>query len=111
MNVPENSVLRFIYLQLFYLRLLLKTNVQIAKEVVRPTPTLDPTLVWIDAGTRLSEPKTFILANLITLTPGSICLDYDEEKNSYLVHLMYREDEDETRAMINTFSESMGGPS
>lgn len=42
------------------------------------------------------------MANLISLTPGTLSLDVDEDGSALFVHVMYLDDEAETLAQLKT---------
>lgn len=67
----------FIYLPLFIVELI-KANLDMAFRVLSPTIPLAPGFVKVP--TSLKTPfGRFILANSITLTPGTLSLDVDED--------------------------------
>lgn len=57
----------------------------IALLALRPTVTLWPGIVRIKGGLP-HITATMFLANLITLTPGTLTMDYDEESDDLYVH-------------------------
>lgn len=73
---------------LFFLWEVIKANVQVAYEVITPKNNMKPGIVKIplDAKTNL---EITLLANLITLTPGTLSLDVSEDKKVLYVHSMY----------------------
>ncbi len=60
-----------------------KANLDVAYRVI--TGRIRPGIVKIDPGLRTSFGLTF-LANSITLTPGTLSVDVDEERNYLYVH-------------------------
>lgn len=76
------AVLRF---ALFYLGEIMKSNLRIALDVARPRPGIKPGIVAVDAGA-LSERATVLVANLITMTPGTLSLDISEDGRWIYVH-------------------------
>lgn len=79
---------------LFFLYELLKANIQVAYDVITPKFYMKPGIVKIplDAKTDL---EITLLANLITLTPGTLALDVSDDKQVLYVHAMYINDKDE----------------
>ncbi|GGE18262.1 Na+/H+ antiporter subunit E [Psychroflexus salis] len=73
---------------LFFLWEVIKANLQVAYEVITPTNNMKPGIVKLplDAKTNL---EITLLANLITLTPGTLSLDVSEDKKVLYVHSMY----------------------
>ncbi len=65
-----------------------KANIDVARRTLSPGPGISPTLVRVP--TRLnSDLGRVIYANSITLTPGTISVDVDQD--SILVHALSRE--------------------
>jgi len=79
---------------LFFLYELLKANLQVAYDVVTPTFYMKPGIVRVplDAETNL---EITLLANLITLTPGTLSLDVSDDRKVLYVHAMYISDKEE----------------
>jgi len=62
-----------------------KSSIQVMRVVLRPTIEVAPVVVKIPRNER-SEFQTMMLGNSITLTPGTITLDVDED--TILVHAL-----------------------
>lgn len=75
----------------FFLWELLKANLQVAYDVVTPTFYMNPGIVRVplEAETNL---EITLLANLITLTPGTLSLDVSDDRKVLYVHAMYLKD-------------------
>jgi len=74
---------------LYYLwsftRELVLANLDVAKKVILPGESIKPDIVEVDL--RVENPAAVsILANSITLTPGTLTMDHNEDKNSLYVH-------------------------
>lgn len=76
---------------LYFLVELIKANLQVAYDVITPKDHMKPGIVGIplDAETDL---EITLLANIITLTPGTLSLDVSTDKKTLYVHSMYIED-------------------
>lgn len=86
--VPK--VISFIF---FFLYELLKSNLEVAYEVLTPKHHMTPGIVRVplDASTDI---EISFLANLISLTPGTLSLDVSTDKKVLYVHSMYIKDRD-----------------
>jgi len=73
---------------LWLLREIIKSSIEVAGLILKPSLPISPTVVELDAGTD-SEVGQVIFANSITLSPGTVTLDVDEGKT--LVHCLTRE--------------------
>ncbi|SDG40573.1 Na+/H+ antiporter subunit E [Psychroflexus sediminis] len=73
---------------LFFIWELTKANIQVAYEVITPNLNMKPGIVGLplDAKTDL---EITLLANLITLTPGTLALDVSTDRSVLYVHAMY----------------------
>lgn len=79
---------------LFFLYELVKANAQVAWEMATPKLNMTPGIVGIPLDIS-SDAEITLLANLITLTPGTLSLDVSEDKKVLYVHSLYIEDKEE----------------
>ncbi|WP_254537654.1 Na+/H+ antiporter subunit E [Halomarina litorea] len=70
---------------LLFLRELLTANVDVAYRVLSPSMPIDPDVVAVPLRVEGDTAITTI-ANSITLTPGTLTMDYDESSNTLYVH-------------------------
>jgi len=77
----------------FFLWELLIANIRVAKEVLSPTLTANPAIVAVPLDLE-SDIEITTLANLITLTPGTLSLDVSEDRKTLYVHTMYLDNND-----------------
>jgi len=89
-------VLRF---AVFYLWELTLANLRVAYDVMRPTQRMRPGVLAIplDAETDI---EITLLANLLTLTPGSVSLDVSSDRRFLYLHAMYIGDVEEYRKSV-----------
>lgn len=83
----------------FFLKELLMSNLRVAYDVVTPTHLMRPAVIRMPMRARTPEEIT-VLANLISLTPGTLSLDLDEGEFVLYVHVMYLDGEDTTLAQL-----------
>ena len=74
---PKSLVSIFIYF-LIFLRELIKSNIQVAIIVVKPTISISPGIVKVRTKLK-SRMGRMLLANSITLTPGTLTVDIKDE--------------------------------
>jgi multicomponent Na+:H+ antiporter subunit E len=84
---------RLIGFVLYFLYELLKANLQVAYEVMTPQFTMKPGIIQVPLDAS-SDLEITLLANLITLTPGTLSLDVSTDKKVLYVHAMYVTDKD-----------------
>lgn len=87
--VPK--IIAFIF---FFLYELVKANLQVAYEVITPKLGVTPGIVKVPLDVKSNIGIT-LLANLISLTPGTLSLDISNDKKVLFVHAMYITDKDE----------------
>ena len=84
----------------FYLWQLVKSNFRVAYDVMTPGFQVRPGVIAVplDAETDI---EITLLANLITLTPGTLSLDLSDDRKTLYVHVMYLDpDVEKTRREI-----------
>ena len=96
---------RIISFLLFFIYELMKANFEVAYEVITPKYNMKPGIVKIPLDLE-TDLEITLLANLITLTPGTLSLDVSNDKKVLYVHSMYIEDKDEFIAGIKNGFES-----
>lgn len=72
----------------FFLYELVKANIQVAYEVGTPKLKMTPGIVAVPLDVKTDFEIT-TLANLITLTPGTLSLDVSDDNKVLYVHSMY----------------------
>lgn len=88
-----------LWFSLLFLWEVLKSNLRVAWDVVTPRKYRQPGIVAVplDAKTDL---EIAVLANLITLTPGSLSIDVSEDRRTLYVHAMFVRDPEQVRREI-----------
>ena len=90
---------RAIYFLLYLIGELIKSNVKIAFDIITPTFLGKPGVIGIELDARTNLEITLV-ANLISLTPGTLSLDVSANKKILFVHAMYLINEDAVRAEL-----------
>lgn len=83
----------------FFLKELVASNLRVAYDVVTPTHLMRPAVIRMPMEARTSGEIT-VLANFISLTPGTLSLDIDEKNHVLYVHVMYLDSEETTREQL-----------
>jgi multicomponent Na+:H+ antiporter subunit E len=76
-----------------------KSNLRVAWDVITPNRRRQPGIVAVPLDAE-SDLEIAVLANLITLTPGSLCLDVSENRRTLYVHAMFVSEPDQVRKEI-----------
>lgn len=76
----------------YFLKELVKSCVLVARDcVAKDLDRISPAIVKMPIGPK-SDLEIFVLANLITLTPGTLTLDVAEDRSFLLIHSIYAAD-------------------
>jgi multicomponent Na+:H+ antiporter subunit E len=75
----------------YFLNELVKANIEVAYEVMTPKLNMTPGIVAFPLEAR-TDIEISILANLISLTPGTLSLDVSDDRKVLYVHSMYIKD-------------------
>lgn len=84
---------------LFFGAALIQANLRVALSVLSPRLDLRPAVVAIPLDIR-SDPAITLLANLITLTPGTLYLDVSNDRRVMYVHTIHVDDLQQFRQEI-----------
>ena len=95
----EGHPIHLIWGLVFYIPWLLwaiiKANIDVAKRILNPRLPIAPRIVRVN-GTQKTDLCRVIFANSITLTPGTVSLDLDEE--DIVVHALTKEAADDVQS-------------
>jgi len=89
----------------YYLWQMILSNVRVAYDVLTPTHYMQPGVVAFELQAR-TDAEITLLANLITLTPGTLSLDLSPDRRVLYVHVMYIDGGDMAAAR-RSFSEGI----
>lgn len=78
---------------LFFTYELVKANIQVAFDVVTPKFYMTPGIVKVPLDAK-TDIEITLLANLISLTPGTLSLDVSNDRKVLYVHSMYLSDKE-----------------
>ncbi len=75
----------------YFVKELILANLKVAFDIITPKDYMQPGIVAVplDAET---DMEITLLANLITLTPGSLSLDISKDKKVLYIHALYIDD-------------------
>jgi multicomponent Na+:H+ antiporter subunit E len=86
-------------LLVFFVRELIVANVRLAYDIITPRHYMRPAVVAIPLTVGTDDEIT-LLANLISLTPGTLSLHVSEDRKFLYIHSMYTRDADAIREEI-----------
>lgn len=85
------KIVHFIGFVLFFLRKLVYANFFIARDLLTPGFRIHPEYLKVKL-TLSSDFQVLLLANLISMTPGSLVVDVSPDRSELIVHSMYAAD-------------------
>ena len=83
----------------FFLKELLVSNLRVLWDVITPQHISRPGIIGIPLDAR-TDGEIMLVANLISLTPGTLSLDLSEDRRMLYIHVMFLDDVDQIRAQI-----------
>ena len=83
----------------FYLVEVVRSNIRVAVDVVTPASRAQPGIVAVPLDAR-TDVEITLLANLITMTPGSLSIDVADDRSVIYVHSMFVDDPEVFRRTI-----------
>jgi multicomponent Na+:H+ antiporter subunit E len=92
-------VYRILSFLAFFLWELLLANLRVAHDVMTPRLYARPGVIAIPLDAR-TDVEITLLANLLTLTPGSLSLDVSDDRRELYIHAMYIDDAEAYRRTL-----------
>lgn len=80
----------FVWFAGYFLYILVKANLDVAWEIITPGYTMKPRMIRYSVK-GLTPIQVTTLANAITLTPGTLSADINDEDDMLYIHAMYAE--------------------
>lgn len=88
-KIPK--VLNFI---VYFIFELIVANIKVAYDILTPKHRMNPAIIAVPLDVK-TDVEITLLANLITLTPGTLSLDVSNDKKVLYVHAAYVENKEE----------------
>lgn len=86
------------FVVLFFKEVMVST-LRITYDVLTPTNYMKPGVIAVQLDAR-TDAEITLLANVITLTPGTLSLDVSDDRKFLYIHAMYIDDPDDLRREI-----------
>jgi len=88
-----------IRLMVFFMKALLISNLRVLRAVLTPSQVSRPGIIRLPLDAR-TDMEIMLVANLISLTPGTLTIDVSANRRYLYVHVMFLDDVDHTRRDI-----------
>lgn len=85
-SLPQSLILG-----VYFIKELVKSCIIVARDCVARHPKLHPAIVHMPLDVK-SDLEIFLVANLISLTPGTLTLDVSPDRKFLVIHSIYAED-------------------
>lgn len=89
-------VITILRLLVFFIKALFVSNLRVLWDVVTPSHISRPGIIRLPLDAR-TDLEIMLVANLISLTPGTLSIDLSENRNHLYVHVMFLDDVDAAR--------------
>lgn len=86
-------------LTVYFLKELAVSNLRVLWDVITPKQINRPGIIGVPLDAR-SDLEIFLVANLLSLTPGTLSVDLSDDRKTLYVHVMFLDDVEESRAAI-----------
>jgi len=94
-----NRVPAFVRLSLFFIKALFVSNLRVLWDVITPGHISRPGIIGVPLDAR-TDLEIMLVANLISLTPGTLSIDLSEDRETLYVHVMFLDDIDRARGEL-----------
>lgn len=99
MNAIIRKIYKILSFFIFYVKEVILANFKMAYLILSRTPNLKPAIIAIPLETQ-SEVQIALLANLITMTPGSFSVDVSHDRTVLYVHVLDNSDPESVKQSI-----------
>jgi multicomponent Na+:H+ antiporter subunit E len=90
------NIIRFFF---FYIAEILKSNIQVAYDILTPSFHMRPGVIALPIEAK-TDAEITVLANLISMTPGTLSLDVSKDRKTLFVHAMFIDDPEVLKRQI-----------
>lgn len=99
MMIWPKRLFRLIRFLLLYVKEIILSNLYVAYDIITPDYFMKPGVIALPLEVE-TDFQIFLVANLITMTPGTLSIDVSTDRKTLYVHAMYIEDEDDVRRAL-----------
>ena len=92
-------VLRVFFYMIIFIKEVIKANLKVAKIVLSPQLKITPGIIAYKMDLK-TDPGITLLANSITLTPGTLSVDISKDRKTLYIHALHIEDAAELEQSI-----------
>ncbi len=89
MRILKKTIYIFEFVVFYFIKLI-QSNVIIAYEILTPKRLSKPAFLNIDVDIK-SDFGLLLFSNLVSMTPGSLCVDLSDDKKEMKIHILYND--------------------
>lgn len=82
---------RILWFLVFYTKEVLLSNLRVAYDVLTPSDKSTPAIIALPLSAH-TDLEILIVANLISMTPGTLSMDVSTDRKTLYIHAMFVED-------------------
>jgi multisubunit Na+/H+ antiporter MnhE subunit len=86
-ELPKRLFYAGVYLLLLIPYDIVRSNLDMARRIIRPQPDIRPGIVRVPIGS-VSQATSALIAHAITMSPGEMVIDYSPDGRTIYVHLV-----------------------
>ncbi len=86
---------------LYFIKELIVANLKVASDILTIKHSMKPGIIALPLDVR-TDLEITLLANLITMTPGTLSIDTSDDKKILYVHAMYLDDPEEYKKELKS---------
>ena len=83
----------------FYILKVIQANIELAWQIMRPRLTMTPGIIKVPVELK-HDQALLLLMNLISMTPGTLTIDLEEDKKHIYVHSLFLSDQAKSMQQI-----------
>lgn len=83
----------------YFIKELIVANLKVAFDIITPKDYMNPGIIAVPLDAQ-TDVEIVLLANLLTLTPGTLSLDVSSDRKTLYVHALYVKDAESFRKEI-----------
>jgi len=85
---------------IFYVSRLIRANFLIAWDILTPAMHINPGFIEYDLQLK-KDTGLLLFSNLVSMTPGTLSIDITDSRTKLIVHVLYADQENATRAELD----------
>jgi len=85
----------------FFIQEMIRANLRVAFDILTPTVHMQPGVIALELEAK-TEFEIMLVANFISLTPGTLSLDVSDDHRMLFIHAMFAQDEAALYASLKT---------